>query len=182
MRHVAIVVVTGVILLVGTASAKRPAMPPTGELALDLIATPPHAPRVERLRIQVEPSRGERAPVVSLTFVPRDVGPEATAFELAISDDLGRQALAIPHDTTFLYRPELQLMKQRVRVEVRAIDAYGARSQPTTVDVDVDQQYRCGLGPMLELVFRAFVALVLTVLFLIAIRCARRTPPVAFAP
>ena len=161
MRHVAILAITGVVLLVGTASAVSPPEPPHKEIAVDLITTPPHAPSVERFWIQVEPQSSGRAPVVSLTFVPRDVSPETTGFELSIIDDAGTQALTLPRDETYLYRPELRVMKQRVRVEVRAIDAYGARSAATPIEVDVQQHYRCGLGPMIFFVIRVFVALLL---------------------
>jgi hypothetical protein len=155
--------IVSVLLLVGVARAERAPEPPHKAIAVDLITTPPLAPHIERFSIQIEPESSGRAPVVSLTFVPRDVSPETTGYELSIIDAAGTQALTLPRDETYLYRPELRVMKQRLRVEVRAIDAYGARSAATHVDVDVQQHYRCGLGPMIFFVIRMFVALLLVV-------------------
>ena len=149
MRHLAVLIITGVILFAATASAQ------------------PQPPAVDHLRIKVEPQPTERMPVMSLAFEPRDVSADITSFELAITDELGTQTIVISSGTTYLRRPDLRVMHQRVRVEVRAIDSHGTRSLPTVVELDVDQQYRCGLGPMIMFVMRVFAAFMFVAIALV---------------
>lgn len=148
---------------------------PTEQPGLDLIATKPQAPLVDHVHIEVESQPTERMPVVWLRFMPQQVSSETAFFELAITDELGRQTITTQRDVTQLYRPELRVMQRRVRVEVRAIDAAGTRSVPTIVHVDVQgyRPYRCGLGPMISFVARAFAALMLVLLVFVVV-CARR--------
>jgi hypothetical protein len=154
--------------------ADRPPLP-TKERSLELIAPTAQAPLVDALEIEVESQPTERMPVVSLGFVPREVRRDTVLFHLTIIDELGAQTIEVPRDQPRLYRPNLRVMSQRVQVEVRAVDAGGVRSRPTTLQVEVTphRPYRCGLGPMIDLAVRGFLALLLVAVVVVVISMRR---------
>lgn len=114
----------------------------------------PARPLVRQLSVVLSPDEGPRLPVYGL-WLQSDLGPDTVALELAITDQLGRQTIASLPDTTTPDYQDLRLAPGPLQIEIVAIDHEGRRSEPSSysVQAEVREPYRCGLGPALLIVF-----------------------------